>query len=95
MRNDFCGWSALGPISIFLEDLIGIKEANAFTNTLVCDFEKNPTGRVGVENYRFGDVVCSIVATKSHVRVTSNLPFTLVVDGKEHNVKAGKNIYRR
>ena len=95
VRNDFCGWSALGPISIFLEDLIGIKEANAFTNTLVCDFEKNPKGRVGVENYRFGDVVCSIVATKSRVLVTSNLPFTLIIDGKEHRVKAGKNRYKR
>ena len=95
VRNDFCGWSALGPISIFLEDLIGIKEANAFTNTLVCNFEKKPQGRVGVENYRFGNIVCSIVSTKSHVRVTSNLPFTLILDGREHKVKAGRNTYRR
>lgn len=95
VRNDFCGWSALGPISIFLEDLIGIKEANAFTNTLVCEFEETPKGRVGVENYRFGDVVCSIVVTRSHIRVTSNTPFTLLADGKEHRVKAGKNTYKR
>jgi len=94
-RPDFCGWSALGPISLFFEDVIGIKDANAFTNTLVCDFAKDPTGRVGVENYRFGKVVCSIVATKAEIKVDSNLPFELRVDGKRHAVKTGGNVFCR
>lgn len=86
---DFCGWSALGPISLFIEDVIGIKEANAFTKTLVCDFEKHPKGRVGVKNYCFGDIVCSVVATEKTVSVCANRSFTLVVDGRSVAVSRG------
>ena len=95
VRYDFCGWSALGPISLFIEDVIGVKQANAFENTLTCDFEKNPKGRVGVENYRFGKVVCSVVATERTVTVRSNLPFTLIVDGKTLAVEAGNGVFER
>lgn len=91
VRPDFCGWSALGPISLFIEDVIGIREANAFTGNLVCDFEKNSEGRVGVENYRFGDIVCSVIADKRTIVVDSNKPFTLVEDGKKHRIKKGHN----
>lgn len=95
VRSDFCGWSALGPISIFIEDVIGIKEANAFERTLLCDFDPRPRGRVGVENYRFGDIVCSVIVTKKTFRVRSNLPFKLLADGREYRVSAGKNVFRR
>ena len=95
VRPDFCGWSALGPISVFIEDVIGIKEANAFENTLLCSFEKHPKGRVGVQGYRFGEVVCSIIATEKAIEVDSNRPFTLIADGKTFNVEAGKNSFPR
>ena len=95
VRHDFCGWSALGPISLFIEDVIGIKEANAFTNTLVCDFEKDPKGRVGVENYRFGRVVCSVVVTKDEIKVCSNLQFSLKADGRVYSIQAGNNAFER
>ncbi len=95
VRPDFCGWSALGPISIFLEDVIGIKSANAFTRTLVCDFERRPQGRVGVTNYRFGDIVCSVIATTAAIEVESSGAFTLVADGRQLTVKPGKNIFTR
>ncbi len=95
VRPDFCGWSALGPISVFLEDVIGIKQANAFERTLLCDFEKHPAGRVGVEGYRFGDIVCSVVATEKTVEVRSNRPFTLLADGKRFEVATGRNVFDR
>ncbi len=95
VRHDFCGWSALGPISIFLEDVIGIKEANAFTNALRCDFPREVEGRVGVENYRFGRVTCSVIATTDAIRVVSNRPFTLFADGREFAVKSGENVFSR
>ena len=95
VRPDFCGWSALGPISLFIEDVIGVKEANAFANTLVCDFERNPKGRVGVENYRFGDVICSVVATTNEIRVKSNKPFALLVDGRKFTVSIGEQSFAR
>ena len=94
-RPEFCGWSALGPISLFIEDIIGVKQADAFANRLVCDFPAAPVGRVGVENYRFGNVICDIVATASDIAVKSSAPFTLVADGREHAVSAGANRFRR
>jgi hypothetical protein len=90
VRSDFCGWSALGPISLFIEDVIGIKSANAFTKTLVCDFPDKIKGRVGVENYRFGNVICSVIATKEKVSVKSNHPFTIVLNGERYQVKEGE-----
>ena len=94
-RPDFCGWSALGPISLLIEDVIGVRQADAFLNRLVCCFPIMPEGRVGVLNYRFGDVVCDIVATKDALAVESNAPFTLVVDRKALDVKAGRNFWER
>ena len=95
VRDNFCGWSALGPISLFIEDIIGIKEANAFANTLICDFDRDLVGRIGVEDYRFGQVVCSVLATRDEVSVRSNREFTLVFDGKRHEVVRGENNFKR
>ena len=95
VRPDFCGWSALGPISLFLEDVIGIKESDAFNNVLVCDFGRGLKGRVGVENYRFGEIICSVVATGAEIRVVSNRPFVLRVDGRKFEVAAGENRFER
>ena len=95
VRPDFCGWSALGPISVFLEDVIGIKEADGYRNTLLCDFEKHPKGKVGVRGYRFGAVVCNVIATEKSIEVEANRPFTLLADGKTIQVKAGKNTFSR
>ena len=93
-RPDFCGWSALGPISLFVEDILGIKEANAFTNTLVCDFPPTVKGRVGVENYRFGTVICSIIVERRDVRIVSNAPFELVANGERRTVMKGSQIFQ-
>jgi hypothetical protein len=95
VRDNFCGWSALGPISLFIEDVIGIKEADAFKCELKCDFPQSVKGRAGVENYRFGNIVCSVVATTGKVAVESNGAFTLVADGRRYAVKAGRNEFVR
>ena len=94
-RPDFCGWSALGPVSLFIEDVIGVKQADAFANRLVCDFPEAPVGRVGIENYRFGQIVCDIAATAGEIAVFSNAPFSLVADGLEFAVQAGENRWVR
>ena len=94
VRSDFCGWSALGPISLFVENVIGIREANAFANTLVFDVDVKAKGRVGVENYRFGRVVCSVVADRGVVQVVSNEPFTLIVRGWRFSVAQGRQTFK-
>ena len=95
VRDNFCGWSALGPISLFIEDVIGIKEANAFLNELKCDFAKDIKGRVGVKNYRFGKVTCSVVATTEKIEVESNAEFLLRANGRDYAVRPGKNVFDR
>jgi hypothetical protein len=95
VRDNFCGWSALGPISLFIEDVIGIKEADAFKSELKCDFARDIKGRIGVENYRFGDIVCSLIATTREITVESSGAFTIVADGKRFAVKAGRNRFKR
>jgi hypothetical protein len=95
VRDNFCGWSALGPISLFIEDVIGIKEANAFKGELKFDFAKDIKGRAGVENYRFGDIVCTVIATARTIEVESNAVFRLLSDGREFSVEKGKNVFSR
>lgn len=89
------GFATVGPITLLIEDVIGVKRANAFENTLTCSFARQPKGRVGVRNYRFGKVTCSIVATVDEIRVESNGPFTLVADGRHLQVGTGKTIFIR
>ena len=95
VRTDFCGWSALGPISLLIEDVIGIKRADAFARTLLCHFPKTIEGRLGVENYRFGTIRCSVVATSQKIAVESNDSFVLTVDGRAYEVKPGVQTFPR
>ena len=89
------GFATVGPIALFIEDVIGVKRANAFENTLTCAFARHPKGRVGVRNYRFGKVTCTIVATSDEICVDSNAPFTLVADGRRLQVVTGQTVFKR
>ena len=44
-----------------------------------------------MENYRFGKIVCSVIATKEKVVVKTNHSFTLILNGKRHQVKNGES----
>ena len=90
-RPDFCGWSALGPISLYIEYVLGFHKVNAFENKVEWVRPKELSGRVGIKNFRFGDVVTDIVAENGICRVTSNAPYTLCIDGTEYAVSAGNN----
>jgi glycogen debranching enzyme len=91
VRPDFCGWSALGPIAIYLEYVLGFHTANAFEG--VVEWEKPDTfrGKIGVRNFHFGDVVTDIVADEKECVVKSNAPYTLKICGKAYAVKTGEN----
>ncbi len=84
-RPDFCGWSALGPINLTIEFLLGFYEADAEQRLLKYHFRR--IGTHGIRNYRFGDVVCTILSDgESFLSVRTNRPFTLEVDGIPHPV---------
>ena len=54
VRADFCGWSALGPISLFIENVIGIHSVDAVHR--VVEWRLHQPGRHGIRNLCFGDV---------------------------------------
>ena len=91
VRPNFCGWSALGPIAIYLEYVLGFHTANAFEG--VVEWEKPDTfrGKIGVRNFHLGDVVTDIIADEKECVVVSNAPYTLKICGKAYAVKAGEN----
>lgn len=91
VRQDFCGWSALGPISLFIENVLGFREVNALTRTIRWDLNKRQ-GRQGIRRLRFGDIVCSVEydPASNAILTTTNKPFTLVVNGQRIRVRKGK-----
>lgn len=91
VRKDFCGWSALGPIAIYLEYVLGFRSINAFEG--VVEWEKPDTfaGEIGVKNLRFGEVVTDITADGKVCKVISNAPYTLKICGIPFEIKAGEN----
>ena len=90
-RPDFCGWSALGPISVFIEYVLGFHTINAFKNTVEWEKPEDIKGELGIKNLCFGKVVTDIVANGSFVEVNSNLPYTLIINGTPFEIKSGEN----
>ena len=82
VRPDFCGWSALGPISLFIENVMGFREVNALTRTVRWDI-KRENGTHGLRNLRFGGIVCNLVydAEKQLIVASTNEAFTLKANG--------------
>ncbi len=92
-RPDFCGWSALGPISLLIEDIIGIHTVDA--ETRLVQWRLVSKERTGVRNLRFGSTVTDLVAEKDgSLAVKSTAPYTLEVNGAKFSVKAGDNTFR-
>ena len=92
-RQDFVGWTGLGPIALLLEQVIGL-EANALDDTLTWRLTR--TDRHGVMGYRFGDQLVDIRALERSgpgdevtLSVNTSDAFTLVVliGGEQHTVE--------
>jgi len=89
VRRDFCGWSALGPISLLIENVIGIHSVDALNH--VVEWRLHQPGRHGIRNFRFGDVTTDLIADgQGHVDVTASRPYTLIINGESLEVVAGK-----
>lgn len=93
VRPDFCGWSALGPISIYIEYVLGFHTVNAFTRTVEWAKPDTFQGEIGVRNLRFGDVEADILAKGNLCRVRTNAEFTLKVNGESFTALKGENTF--
>lgn len=93
VRPDFCGWSALGPISVYIEFVLGFHTVDAFRRTV--EWAKPPSlkGKVGIKNLRFGPIVTDIEADGGVCRVRTNEAYTLIVNGTSYALAAGDNTF--
>lgn len=90
VRQDFCGWSALGPISMFIENVLGFHTVDAKQKRV--EWRLHQQSRHGIQNFRFGDTVADILYDGAgSVSVTSNAAFDLVINGTTHAIQSGSN----
>lgn len=89
VKPDFVGWSGLVPISMFIENIIGIK-ADAMASTVLWNSTSNACH--GIRGLRFGDVITSLIREGDTVSVESNRNYILVLNGKSYNISAGTQL---
>jgi len=89
VRPDFCGWSALGPISLFIESVIGIHSVNALERTLHWHLHRE--SRHGIKRLRFGDIETSMVYDNGSIQIDSSGPYTLFMNNTPLDIKTGLN----
>lgn len=90
-RSDFCGWSALGPVSVFIEYILGFYKVDAFEKKIYWLKPDDSQGKIGIENLRFGNIVTDIIWDGEKYIVKSNEPYTLEINGKVYDVVSGNN----
>lgn len=90
VRKDFCGWSALGPISLFIENVIGIYEVDAAKAVVRWDIHHD--FEHGVRNLQFGDTTADLIYRDGTITVSTNNAFTLYAGSKKYKLKAGNNV---
>jgi glycogen debranching enzyme len=90
VRPNFCGWSALGPISLFIENVLGFHVVDAQNRRV--EWRLHHAQRHGIRNLRFGDVTTDILYDgHGHVTVTTNAPYTLIINGQSSPIHPGTN----
>ncbi len=91
VRADFCGWSALGPISMYIEFVLGFSRVDAFKKQIEWKKADSVLGEIGIKNFRFGGIVTDIIANGNECNVISNEDYTILINGKNYEVKKGAN----
>ncbi len=88
VRPDFCGWSALGPINLMIENVLGFR-TDAPGRTL--EWRIHQTFRHGIRNLRFGPVTCSLETDgQRQIRITSDSFFFLKLGKETIRIPAGE-----
>ena len=88
VRQNFCGWSALGPISLLIENILGFYDVNAATKTV--RWNKIREDRHGIKNLTFGGIVTTVIAEGNRLNITSNDFYTLIVNERKIKIKKGE-----
>lgn len=90
VRPGFCGWSALGPINLFLEHILGLREVNAPERRVVWAPPQDARFPMGIEDLRFGANTLSLWTDNQTLRVKSTQPLTLFYGGRKFAIVPGE-----
>ena len=90
VRTDFCGWSALGPISLLIENIIGISNFDSDARTLTWQ-PGIPEGRLGVRKLNFSGGRVDLVRENGQIIVRSDFPMTVIYRNRKLECGAGEN----
>ncbi|MGL5683017.1 MAG: MGH1-like glycoside hydrolase domain-containing protein [Marinifilaceae bacterium] len=93
VREDFCGWSALGPISLFIENVLGFYKADGVKRELYWNMPSD--NLVGIKRLRFGDIKTDVIANDDEIKVVTNAPYKLYINGKKYAIRKGETILKR
>ncbi|MBP5543036.1 MAG: hypothetical protein ILM98_03095 [Kiritimatiellae bacterium] len=89
-RPDFCGWSALGPINMVIENIVGIR-CDALRRRI--EWRLHRADRHGVRHLHFdGGTVSLVFNGASAIEAETDVPFTLCVNGTAHEVPRGRSL---
>ena len=91
VKPNFVGWSGLIPISMLIENMIGIT-TDGSNNHIV--WKTDETTCHGIRNLHFGHVVTSLIRNGDTITIESNAPYDLEVNGVKLKVKAGSNQFQ-
>ncbi len=90
VRPDFCGWSALGPISLFIENVLGLYDVNAWEKTV--SWRVTGSNKTGIKKLRFADVITDLVYNGDNtISTNSNQKYKLKLNDKVYDIKEGMN----
>ena len=92
VRKNFCGWSALGPISLLIENIIGISNFDSANRTLSWN-PGIPDGRLGVRNLNFGGGKIDLLREDDIIRIHCDFPITLYYKKQKLDCKKGENVF--
>jgi len=91
VQANFCGWSALGPISLFIENILGFHTINS--NEKLVEWHLHNQSKHGIKNLHFGNIITDIIYDKNTVSVNSNHEYTLKINNQNYSVKKGNNTF--
>lgn len=80
-RPDFCGWSAIGPIALLIENIIGIKK---YTPTKTIEWHINLNERHGIKNLQFNqypvDLIFMPISGSPQIEINTSEPLQLKIN---------------
>jgi glycogen debranching enzyme len=88
VRPDFCGWSALGPISLLIESVIGIHRIDALKKEVHWRLHRDT--RHGIRRLRFGDTETDLIHENGSCTVTASAAYTLYINEQPFAIHPGE-----